>query len=209
MLSVLERNILLEHIDNQVDRLWEGEGKIFVKALSNYVHFTFPTANIPMDESIFADKSSFKDALTEIIKVMVEVQGMADVKMYTTGQLSKFFGVSVTSINNWIEQGRFIGVKRESKNKQARISDITLWRSDTNGLIPVRAIVEIYETQQEERTAGLKVPKDKLIKEEIRFFEEKYGGEYEETLMKISNKSPEQQRDEFEWKYWLGGKGDD
>ena len=209
MLSILERTMLLEHIDNQVDRLWEGEGKIFVKALSNYVQYTFPNVNIPSDESIFVDKSRFKEALSEIIKVIVDVQSIADVKIYTTGQLAKFFGVSVTTINNWIEQGRFIGIKRESRNKQARIADSTLWRSDSNGLMPVRAVVEMWEAQYEGNKPVSKADEEKLVGEEIQFFEEKYGGKYGDTLINIANKSSEQQRDESEWKYWLGRKNDD
>lgn len=63
---------------------------------------------------------------------------------YTTGELSKYFGVSITAINKWIDQGSFIGVERLEKNKQIRISENTLWKSRNGNTIPVKQIVETY-----------------------------------------------------------------
>jgi transposase len=47
-------------------------------------------------------------------------------KSYSTGELAKYYDVSITAINKWINQGRFKNIERAEKNKQLRISENTL-----------------------------------------------------------------------------------
>ncbi|MCM3359535.1 hypothetical protein [Psychrobacillus sp. MER TA 171] len=70
---------------------------------------------------------------------------------YTIRQLACYFGVSITTINNWIKEGRFIGVERTEKNGQAQISANTLWRARTGKLYPISLIINDWETGQEKK----------------------------------------------------------
>ncbi|GFN32975.1 helix-turn-helix domain-containing protein [Paenibacillus xylaniclasticus] len=48
-----------------------------------------------------------------------------------TGEVARFFGVSVATINNWINQGRFIGVEKGERFKQARIPENAIYVAPT------------------------------------------------------------------------------
>nr|WP_286674443.1 helix-turn-helix domain-containing protein [Clostridium sp. ZBS14] len=117
---------------------------------------------------------------------------------YTTGELSKYFGVSITAINKWIDQGRFIGVERLEKNKQVRISENTLWKSRKGNTIPVKQIVETYI----EETSSNK-ERISAMKECIKFFENKYGGSFENVYKNKKDISPEDEANFREWEYLL------
>nr|WP_286675409.1 helix-turn-helix domain-containing protein [Clostridium sp. ZBS12] len=117
---------------------------------------------------------------------------------YTTGELSKYFGVSITAINKWIDQGRFIGVERLEKNKQVRISENTLWKSRKGNTIPVKQIVETYI----EETSSNK-ERISAMKESIKFFENKYGGSFENVYKNKKDISPEDEANFREWEYLL------
>lgn len=54
---------------------------------------------------------------------------------YKTSQLAEIFGVSVTAVNNWIDEGRFIDFTREP-HKHARIPHFTMFRHRDGRGIP-------------------------------------------------------------------------
>ncbi|WP_139840744.1 helix-turn-helix domain-containing protein [Gottfriedia acidiceleris] len=58
----------------------------------------------------------------EILNLLANVASNQDesVSEYTTGQLSTYFGVSVTTINNWFNDGRFISYKRKKQMNELR-----------------------------------------------------------------------------------------
>ncbi|MGM0714145.1 hypothetical protein ACWKW1_15495 [Brevibacillus parabrevis] len=138
-------------------------------------------------------------------------------RTYSTGQLAKIFGVSITTINNWIYAGRFIGVERSQRNKQARISENTLWVSPLEERIPVREFAEIYE-QKEQIEKTLTSIQDgnlhriRLIVETIDFYEKRYGKPYHEVVVEKGNPDDSEDwiwaREGKEWKSLLKEIGD-
>jgi len=120
---------------------------------------------------------------------------------YTTVELARIFGVSTTTINNWIHEGRFKGIVSKEKNKQSRISESTLWESSNGEQISVKKIAKMYKKQNIESIS--KEEEQKILKNEIEFFESKYSGNYNETLLNKECKTEEELSDESEWKYLL------
>nr|WP_150959898.1 hypothetical protein [Aneurinibacillus sp. XH2] len=133
-------------------------------------------------------------------------------RTYSTGQLAKFFGVSITTINNWITGRRFIGVERMERNKQARISENTIWISPTEERIPVRDIVEIYEQKQRRGNSSISddggnLNRIRYIIETINYFEKRYGKPYSEVIVEKGNPDDSEDwiwaREGKEWKSLL------
>jgi len=204
MITSVEKEHFLENVDYYTDTFYKNsDGKLFVKILSNFVHLTYPGTKIALDERMFTDKNMFKVNMHTILKAMLDLQTRAIVKTYTTGELAKFFGVSIMTINNWIDNKRFIGTERTAKNQKIKISDNVLWVSATTELIPIRAVVESWKSEQLKYVNQSLEEEAAAFKQTIKFFEEKYNGKYEDTLMKIYIKNSEQKRDEEEWKYLL------
>lgn len=127
-------------------------------------------------------------------------------KVYSTGQLAKYFGVSITTINNWIGAGRFIGVERSERNKQARISENNYWISPTEERFLVREIVETYE-QKEKRGISTspnreeKLNRIRYVVDSINFFEKRYGKSYAEVITEKGNPD-----DSMDWVWAREGK---
>ncbi|MDP4182727.1 MAG: hypothetical protein Q8942_16770 [Bacillota bacterium] len=209
MLTAYEKEKVIQNIDHFTDAFYnDADGKLFIKLLSNYIKTTFPDIRLTFDDVVFLDKLEFRHNIEKILRTMLEVQNESS-KTYTTGQLAKFFGVSITAINNWIDQGRFIGIKRDSRHKRVRISEDTLWESNTNGRILVRSVVEMWQKEQDKYVPLDKESDQMVLEEEIDFFVKKYNGKYEDTLMHYENKTSEQLQDEAEWKYLLRRKAHD
>jgi hypothetical protein len=80
---------------------------------ANFIAKSYPTKQLRLDDSVLSNSNAMIGSLSEMLKfvVMVAAEGTSQ-KLYNTGQLSKFFGVSITSINNWINEDRFIGIQR-------------------------------------------------------------------------------------------------
>ncbi len=123
MLSLVEKEMAVKNSPEYFDGT---EGKLLFKVLTSYLANTTTLQPLlhNIDETIFTDKYRFEKYSKMIIKYMVNVDN--DIKTditYTTGQLSKIFGVSITTINNWIKEERFINLEPKIKNKQSRISE--------------------------------------------------------------------------------------
>lgn len=119
---------------------------------------------------------------------------------FSTGQLAKIFGVSISTINNWIDAKRFVGFSREKKNKQARIKESTVWISPTGEHMTVGEVHKLYEENQK-RLA--KKPEDegrvshiRHLVETIDFFEKRYNGTYEKVVLE---KGEPKMSDDFMW----------
>lgn len=201
MLSTIEKEIAVESSQNY----FRGtQGKLLFKIISNYLENTSELRDElkNINESIFSDEYKMQT----YSKIMIEY--MADVAMkpksnitYTTGQLARIFGVSITTINNWIREGRFVGVSTKEKNKQSRISENTLWESSNGEQILIKEIANMYKKNNIESVS--KEEEQKILKDEIKFFENKYNGNYNETLLIKKDKTEEELLDESEWKYLL------
>jgi hypothetical protein len=181
----------------------DSEGKLFFKLFSLYF------SNIPelkeikiISESDFDNQELMIAFMAKIVEYLAKSANNVNLKVYTTGQLSEIFGVSITSINNWIDENRFIGIRRTKKNKHIRIAENVMWISTNGEAKSVKSIVEAYNKNNVTLDYSSENEK-KVIEESISFFENKYKGKYEDTLMKFEVKSNENLRDESEWKYLL------
>lgn len=146
--------------------------------------------------------AALQEDLQKLGSILVRVAQEEEVgKTYSTGQLAKYFGVSITTINNWIAAGRFIGVERSERNKQARISENTIWISPANEKVPVRDIVEAFERNQKILSQGSgnlpgNLDRIRYIVDTINFFENRYGKPYKEV---IKDKGSPDDSDDWIW----------
>lgn len=153
------------------------------------------------------DGEKSEDAFDVLSKALLEVGitilSIAEDKpsqSFTTGQLAKFFGVSISTINNWIDAKRFVGFTREKKNKQARISESTLWLSMTGENLTVAEVIKLYNENQKRLVSKPehdgKLGHLRYLVETIGFFETRYNGKYEEVIIK---KGEPKMSDDFVW----------
>ena len=201
MLSVLEKQIAVE---NTKDYFSSTNGKILFKVLSNYLATTTDLKSQlqELDDNIFNNEQELIKYGEVMIKYIASVaMENKELITYTTGELSKYFGVSITTINNWIKEERFIGLIQKEKFKQSRINENILWKSSNGELISIKEIVKMYEEQNIKELS--KKEEIEIIMSEIKYFEDKYNGNYENTLKEKADKNYEEQRDESEWRYLL------
>ena len=205
MITEYEKVKALQHTEDLASILVNNnEGALYYKIFANFITKSYPNKQLRFDESVLRNSNAMINNLSEMLKymVMVAVEGTSQ-KLYTTGQLSKFFGVSITSINNWINEDRFIGTQRSIRNKQVRIPENAIWRSSNGELIPIKEIVEMWNNEHSNRHNLNKDDELTALQNEINFFEKKYGGSYEKTLkLKEQITEPELQ-DKEEWEYLL------
>lgn len=198
---------------------------VTVKVLFNFIKRTTPVhIELQNNVQVLLEQRQYLEAdpviyqeLRKLWHILLEVAQEEEVgRTYTTGQLAKYFGVSITTINNWISAGRFLGVERPERNKQVRISENTIWMSPTNEAIPIRDIIETYEQNQKNLE-----PKDeyednleriRYIVNTIDFFEKRYGGAFQQIVETKGN--PENSEDWIwaregkEWRFLLKEIGD-
>jgi len=201
MLSVLEKEIAIESSQSYFNGT---QGKLLFKIIYNYLENTSELRDElkNINESIFLDEEKMQTYSKIMINYMANVAMKPKSNItYTTGQLARIFGVSITTINNWIHEGRFKGIVSKEKNKQSRISENTLWESSNGEQILVKEIAKMYKEQNIENIS--KEEEQKILKDEIEFFEKKYNGNYNETLLNKEDKTDEELLDESEWKYLL------
>lgn len=201
MLSVIEKELAVTH---SVEYFNSPPGMALFKILVIFLSHT-PELNNELSgltEDIFKDKEKMQICAKRMIEYMANVASQpAPCMVYTTGQLAKFFGVSITTINNWIKEGRLIGIPQRDKHKQARIPEYAMWKSSNGDLMTVQEVIEMYNTQNVQQASKEEEIKD--IKASIEFFERKYNGSYEEAFREKEHKTEEELRDESEWKYLL------
>jgi len=116
------------------------------------------------------------------------------VKTYTSGQIGKYFGVAISTISLWISEGRFFDIEKPGMG----IKETTLWKGPNGKCILVKDVVKMWEQQYKEVTEEDEV---EILKEELSFFEKKYGGFYENTIMLNKDKNDFEERDSAEWSY--------
>ncbi|TBL80799.1 helix-turn-helix domain-containing protein [Paenibacillus thalictri] len=179
---------ILKHTIKQVDPEFY---RAFSNMLHDYIVVTSPRKNI-----------GFQKELPEMIKMMAEVVTHAQpVKVYTTGELARTFGVSVQAVNKWIDEGRFLGFKREGNNRHNRIPETIQFALRTGQVMSVREVVATYETQNQEHETvelDLQEQRDALV-DEISRMMKKYGGTYEMTLGNNEEQSIQETRDAAIW----------
>jgi len=204
MITEYEKAKAIENTDDLASLLVNSaEGALYYKIFANFITKSYPNKKLRFDSYNMTNKAMVS-SLSEILKhmVMVASEGTSQ-KLYTTGQLSKFFGVSITSINNWINEDRFIGIQRSVRNKQIRIPENAMWHSLNGELISVKEIVEMWEKENSKRLNISKSEEKIALQNEIKFFEKKYGGTYEKTLKLKEQVTESELQDKEEWEYLL------
>ncbi len=198
---------------------------VTVKVLFNFIKRTTPVhIELQNNVQVILEQRQYQAAdpviyqeLRKLWHILLEVAQEEEVgRTYTTGQLAKFFGVSITTINNWISAGRFLGVERPERNKQVRISENTLWMSPTNETISIRNIIETYE--QNQKNLKLKdeyednLERIRYIVNTIDFFEKRYGGPFQQVVETKGNPEDSDDwiwaREGKEWRFLLKEIGD-
>lgn len=177
------------------------EGKMLFRIIVNFLANTTDLYNElkDIDESIFSNEEEYEKYSKLIIDYMWQfTEEPSSVKIYTTGEMSKYFGVSVSTINNWINEGRFVGLPPKEKNKQVRISENIKWRSSSGELMLVKDIVTDYEVEPFTEAEWID-----NMKETVQHFEAEYGGKYEDTLKLKVEKDHRDEANEREWMYLL------
>ncbi len=195
-----EKKNISKYVNTIKNNLMTSEDGVDVlKIIINYVAKTSSNQSElrSIDEQTLKNENLMESYLNKAIDSMIEA-AVEEETIYTTGDLSKYFGVSITAINKWIDQGRFIGVERLEKNRQIRISENTLWKSKKGNTIPVKQIVETYieETFSDEEEMN-------SMKDTIKVFEDKYGGAFEDVSKNKKDMSPEDEANFREWEYLL------
>jgi hypothetical protein len=189
-------DLLEEHLHQEVD-----SAKIFLSALKNYVDKTslrMEEYDTPLDLS-----DQLKLLLVHMVKVGVEVGTSA--KIYTTGDIARFFGVTVATVNNWIYQNRLSGVEKGVRFKQARIPETSIYKSVMGDVMTVKEAAQLYEAEKDRTTIRSLTPCEELqeILKEVIFFEKKYEGQYKNTLAIQEKLTLAEARDANEWKRLL------
>ena len=195
MSTTQERQLVIERSEQVLEYTIKQTDPEFYRAFSNMLHdyivLTNPRKNIGGQQN-----------LRDLIRLMAEVVNHAQpIKVYTTGELARIFGVSVQAINKWIDEGRFLGYKREGENRHNRIPETISFAMRTGEVIPVREVVGMYEHQNKKHeVVELNFDEHReAILDEISRFMKKYGGTYEMTLGTKAERTIREDRDASIW----------
>jgi CRISPR/Cas system CMR-associated protein Cmr5 small subunit len=197
-------------IDNLTDQIFQntGDGMLLFKMLVNYLDKTNDNKlqYSKLNEQVLMDSELLKTYYRDILSYMADVasQQQVDVEEFSTGELAKYFGVSITTINNWIKEGRFLGYKRKETNEQARIKGNTLWKSRTGKAYPIQEIVEEWRKENEELGQN-DIDEKVFLISQIAAFDIKYKGSYNDTLGKkpLSEMTAQEESDASVWRYFI------
>lgn len=213
MFDLAEKEIAIDKavtISELVKDLSESESKdisLFIMALANYIEktsFYNPNAILQEVQRSLSEQNIHR-ALQRMLVHMVSVGTSEDalnVRTYSTGEVARFFGVSVATINNWINQGRFIGVEKGERFKQVRIPENAIYQAPTGVKTTVAEAAEAYEREQTRlNRTRLMTDAEELAElvNAVVHFEKKYGGTYEKTLMIKEELTADEARDAQQW----------
>ncbi|WP_176222279.1 helix-turn-helix domain-containing protein [Tuberibacillus sp. Marseille-P3662] len=209
MFTAYEKEAFVDQsIDALTQRIFEqpNDSLLFFKMLVNFANKTTldTSAYKQLSEEVLSDPNILKEHYYVLFQQMAEYASkeQSDLTLYTTGDLAKYFGVSITAINNWIKEGRFIGYTKDKNNKQARISGSTIWRSRTGKLHKVQDIVDEWEAENDiDDNNSVQV----TIVNQLIAYEKKYGGPFEQTLGMKATKdmTADEETDASAWKYLI------
>lgn len=119
---------------------------------------------------------------------------------YRTTDLARIFGVSVTAINNWIDEGRFVGYKRQPR-KHARIPHFTPFQHRDGSVEPLGFVVERYMNQD----LGSFADQDEkaMLLSEVEALQQKYGGKNLDEAFDSEHLTSEQESDASRWRFYM------
>lgn len=190
-----ERELVVEKSEQILEQTMKQADPDFYHAFSNMLHdyimITSPRKNI-----------EHPNDLRELICLMAETVNRAQpVRAYTTGELARIFGISVQAVNKWIDEGKFLGYKREGNNRHNRIPETFSIVMRTGETLTLREAVASYELQSQEQGA-MNLTADQQrdgVLDEISRLMKKYGGTYEMTIRGKTGRTIEEERDASIW----------
>lgn len=124
-----------------------------------------------------------------------------EVESLSIPELAKYFGVSISTINLWINEGRFIGFEKSEKYEKCRVKENALWKNSNGEFISVKEVVAMWYRQYNKDNKLTQDEEIDILVEELTFFEKKYGGNYENTLMLKKDKTNSEEKDSAEWRF--------
>ncbi|UJF33880.1 helix-turn-helix domain-containing protein [Paenibacillus hexagrammi] len=178
-----------------------------IMALANYIEktsFHNPNSLLQDVQRCLTEQDPHR-ALQRMLVHMVTVgtsEDVLNVRMYSTGEVARFFGVSVATVNNWVNQGRFHGVEKGERFKQVRIPENAVYSSPTGVQSTVAEAAEAYACEQSRLNRTQPMTDAEELAELVNavvHFEKKYGGTYEKTLGIKAKPTPDEARDAQQW----------
>lgn len=175
---------------------------VFIKAVYNLVHDELESSDQLSEASLLDNIDFAKNTLEELLLSMVKVASAPRktkkfkykipkqelVRGYTTGQLATFFGVSTTTINNWINEGRFLTelpsgniekIIRKTPHEKIKIHPETWYDAPSGTRYQVKEVVQAYEhdlAEWENTKKENTVSEEEQIRLYLKYFKEKYDG---------------------------------
>ncbi|WP_340400308.1 hypothetical protein [Paenibacillus sp. FSL H8-0079] len=217
----VEKNIFSQNTDEIASELVQSLSntdnsillfKVLALAVKNNAEFVRS-----LDESIFEDADIFREKYVTLLKhalsqavdvptgnINSDAPSTVAIKSYTPKELSTFFGVSITTIFNWIDQGRFMGIQRAGSNKHNLIPDDTTYVYGSGKRTTIKDIVNMWKKEEAEHQSTIEVSDLDYHTGQIALYEDKYKGEFERTLGTKLNLTPEEETDAQVWKHHLG-----
>jgi len=159
------------------------------------------SAGILVPEELFT-------AFSQLIRVAFECATESDRPLlYTTGQIAEIFGVSTTTVNNWLRNKRiqYPDMVEKPSYKQSRIPDNAIYQSANGQVALIREVAQAYAAQKSAEPLYDEVERMKQLVQTLMTFETQYGGNYKETVSRLG--APESsddwrwKRDADEWRY--------
>lgn len=119
--------------------------------------------------------------------------------VYKTTALASIFDVSVTAINKWIDEGRFVGYQRQEPGKHAKIPHFTPFRLRNGAVVPLGKLIEEYNGKP---TSFADDDERQLLLMELERLQKKYGKPSYAEAFGERELSPSEESDASWWCFY-------
>jgi hypothetical protein len=159
---------MINHLISTPDEEIKLQAKDLLSLLSVMRDYTVMTHLSRADSEVAA-------AINKLVDYVEDGSYRVDNKkrIFKTTELAKIFGVSVTAINKWIEEGRFVGYKRESR-QHAQIPYFTPFLLRDGSVTQLGKLIDEYQYKQ---TTFADDDERELLIQELKRLQNKYGAE--------------------------------
>lgn len=153
----------------------------------------------------FMPAEELRTRLHQIITEAVDSAATVSGKAFTTGQVARAFGVSITAVRKWIQTGRISRSYQEERNKRVVIPADAVWRTGDGRSLRVGDVVRNAERRRRSESRVTSAEELANARQQLTRLEQLYHGKYEvvfgarheETL------TSDEQRDAAEWRFLL------
>jgi excisionase family DNA binding protein len=137
--------------------------------------------------------------------INVGIEETKSSKVYSTGTVAQFFGVSVNTVHNWVKEGKLKGIEKGERFRHIRIPENAVHVPTFGQPVTVKEAAEAYELERKTSSLRSLTAAEELreLLDSIVFYEKKYGGTFEETLKLKGKLNFQEERDAREWKALL------